>query len=89
LLFYIENFFTFIKNHTIMGKTVGNLLLERRKELKMTQPYLAELAGVSINTLYKIERNEGNPTLEVLRRIGLILGLEVTFKLAESNEDNL
>ncbi|MBB6240336.1 transcriptional regulator with XRE-family HTH domain [Pedobacter sp. AK013] len=72
-----------------MVKTVGDLLLERRKELKMTQPYLAELAGVSINTLYKIERNEGNPTLEVLRRIGLILGLEVTFKLAESNEDNL
>ncbi|MDY0904653.1 helix-turn-helix transcriptional regulator [Pedobacter sp. CFBP9032] len=72
-----------------MGKTVGDLLLERRKELKMTQPYLAELAGVSINTLYKIERNEGNPTLEVLRRIGLILGLEVTFKLAELNEGNL
>lgn len=82
-------FSTFIENHIIMGKTVGDLLLERRKELKMTQPYLAELAGVSINTLYKIERNEGNPTLEVLRRIGLILGLEVTFKLAESNEDNL
>lgn len=72
-----------------MGKTVGDLLLERRKELKMTQPYLAELAGVSINTLYKIERNEGNPTLEVLRRIGLILGLEVTFKLAELNKGNL
>ena len=72
-----------------MGKTVGDLLLERRKELKMTQPYLAELAGVSINTLYKIERNEGNPTLEVLRRIGLILGLEVSFKLAELNEGNL
>lgn len=72
-----------------MGKTVGDLLLERCKELKMTQPYLAELAGVSINTLYKIERNEENPTLEVLRRIGLILGLEVTFKLAELNEGNL
>lgn len=88
-MFCGEKFFNFNENHTIMGKTVGDLLLERRKELKMTQPYLAELAGVSINTLYKIERNEGNPTLEVLRRIGLILGLEVTFKLAELNEGNL
>lgn len=78
----------FTENHIIMGKTIGEMLLERRKELKMTQPYLADLAGVNINTLYKIERNQGNPTLEVLRRIVLILGLEITLKIAELNEDN-
>ena len=37
--------------------------------LKITQRTLAELAGVGINTLTKIERNEGNPSLDVLERI--------------------
>lgn len=36
--------------------------------LKITQRTLAELAGVGINTLTKIERGEGNPTIEVLEK---------------------
>ena len=43
---------------------VGNAIKERRKILKITQRTLAELAGVGINTLTKIERGEGNPTIE-------------------------
>ena len=42
--------------------TIGNAIKERRKMLKITQRTLAELAGVGINTLTKIERNEGNPS---------------------------
>ena len=38
---------------------VGNAIKERRKILKITQRTLAELAGVGINTLTKIERGEG------------------------------
>ena len=49
--------------------TIGNAIKERRKMLKITQRTLAELAGVGINTLTKIERNEGNPSLDVLERI--------------------
>ena len=45
--------------------------------LKITQRTLAELAGVGINTLTKIERNEGNPSLDVLERILDTLGLEL------------
>ena len=48
---------------------VGNAIKERRKILKITQRTLAELAGVGINTLTKIERGEGNPTVEVLEKI--------------------
>ena len=47
---------------------VGNAIKERRKILKITQRTLAELAGVGINTLTKIERGEGNPTIEVLEK---------------------
>ena len=48
---------------------IGNAIKERRKMLKITQRTLAELAGVGINTLTKIERGEGNPTIEVLEKI--------------------
>jgi transcriptional regulator with XRE-family HTH domain len=35
-----------------------NIIKTRRKELKITQPHLAELAGISTNTLYKLERGQ-------------------------------
>lgn len=61
----------------MLVKDIGAFIKRRRKDLKITQPYLAELAGVSVNTLYKIERGEGNPTLDVIERITDVLGLEV------------
>jgi len=45
--------------------------------LGITQPHLAELAGVSTNTLYKLERGQGNPSLEVLNKLAEVLGLEL------------
>lgn len=56
---------------------LGQHLKQRRKALKITQPQLAELAGVSVNTLYKIERGQGNPTLETLHQLAEILGMEL------------
>jgi transcriptional regulator with XRE-family HTH domain len=58
---------------------IGGAIKKRRKSLKITQPDLADLAKISVNTLYKIERGEGNPTLDVLEKIAEVLGLE--FKL--------
>ena len=34
-----------------MGNTIGALLKDRRRQLRMTQFDLAELAGISANTL--------------------------------------
>ena len=65
--------------------TIGNAIKERRKMLKITQRTLAELAGVGINTLTKIERNEGNPSLDVLERILDTLGLEL--RVGTKNRD--
>lgn len=70
-----------------MGKlTIGNAIKERRKQLKITQPHLAELAHMSINTLYKIERNSGNPTLDVLQRVAAVLGMELKLSVKDKNE---
>lgn len=65
---------------------VGNAIKERRKILKITQRTLAELASVGINTLTKIERGEGNPTIEVLEKILDTLGLELQIRIKQRNE---
>ncbi len=56
---------------------LGDMLRNRRKALKITQPRLAELAGVNINTVLRLEKGTANPTLEVLTKIAEILGMEV------------
>lgn len=66
-------------------KELGETLRKRRKSLKVTQPYLAELAQVSTNTVYKIERGQGNPSLEVLIKLTDVLGLEVTIQVRKIN----
>jgi transcriptional regulator with XRE-family HTH domain len=60
---------------------IGLAIKNRRKELKINQPYLAELAGISLNTLYKLERGQGNPSLEVLNKLAAVLGMEITLEV--------
>ncbi|MDO7744247.1 MAG: helix-turn-helix domain-containing protein [Pedobacter sp.] len=55
----------------------------RRKELKLSQSYVADLAGVSLNTISKIERGEANPTVDVLHKIADVLGLELKFEIKD------
>ncbi len=70
------------QNHNIMlAKEIGQTIKDRRKELGITQPHLAELAQVSTNTLYKIERGQGNPTLDVLNKLAEILGMELKLEV--------
>jgi y4mF family transcriptional regulator len=60
---------------------IGRIIKDRRKELGVTQPELAELAQISVNTLYKIERGQANPSLIVLEKILDTLGLEIQVKV--------
>jgi y4mF family transcriptional regulator len=61
----------------MLFKQLGIQLKDRRKALGITQPHLAELADISVNTLYKIERGQANPTLEVLQKLTEVLGLDI------------
>lgn len=61
----------------MLVKQFGETIKSRRKELGITQPHLAELAKLSTNTLYKLERGQGNPSLEVLNKLAEVLGLEL------------
>lgn len=63
----------------MLAKDLGEAIKIRRKELDITQPHLAELAQISINTLYKLEKGQGNPTLDVINKLAEVLGMELTF----------
>ena len=55
-------------------------LKSQRHHLGLTQQKLAELASVSLPTIQNMERNVGNPSLDVLTRVvgalGLVLSIE-------------
>lgn len=65
----------------MLANTIGESIKNRRKELEITQPHLAELAKVSVNTLYKIERGQGNPSLHVLNKLADVLGMELKLEV--------
>jgi transcriptional regulator with XRE-family HTH domain len=69
----------------MLVNTIGESIKNRRKELRITQPHLAELAQISINTLYKIERGQGNPSLKVLNQLADVLGMELKLEVKKIN----
>jgi transcriptional regulator with XRE-family HTH domain len=69
----------------MLVNTIGESIKNRRKELRITQPHLAELAQISVNTLYKIERGQGNPSLKVLNQLADVLGMELKLEVKKIN----
>jgi transcriptional regulator with XRE-family HTH domain len=68
--------------------SIGTLIKKRRKDLRITQPHLSELAGISVNTLYKIETGVANPTMDILKKIVEVLGMEITLAIREIYPQN-
>jgi transcriptional regulator with XRE-family HTH domain len=52
---------------------IGKNLKQLRKEMKLTQVQLAKKAGISSNYYARIERDEENPSLEVLKELSKAL----------------
>lgn len=65
---------------------IGPVIRERRKLLGITQPDLAEMAQVSVNTLYKLERGEFNPSVKILNQLAEVLGLELRIGLKKTDQ---
>lgn len=68
----------------MLVQEIGKSIKLRRKALKITQPDLAQLAKVATNTLYKIERGQANPTLDIIEKITDVLGMEITLEIKKS-----
>ena len=62
-------------------KTLGIQIKERRKALKITQKGLADLAGISINTVVAAERGQGDPKISTYLAICNVLGLKLIVQL--------
>ena len=62
-------------------KTLGIQIKERRKALKITQKELADLAGISINTVVAAERGLGDPKISTYLAICNVLGLKLIVQL--------
>ncbi len=69
----------------MLAKQLGETIRKRRKELGITQPHLAELATISTNTLYKLERGQSNPSLTVINKLLEVLGMELTIEVKKNN----
>ena len=65
----------------INSVNIGKIVQERRNELGLKQQDLAEMADVTIKSIYAIENNKGNPTIEVLSKVLNVLGLEIKVQI--------
>ncbi|MDP3434025.1 MAG: helix-turn-helix transcriptional regulator [Bacteroidota bacterium] len=61
--------------------------IKARKEiLAVNQEYLAELSGIGIATLKRLESGKGNITLKNLQKVADVLGLEVNIELKKTGK---
>ena len=69
----------------LLISSIGKQIKERRATLGITQKDLSELAGISPNTLYKVERGQANPSLSVLIKIAEVLGMELKMEVKQTS----
>ena len=63
---------------------LDKVLKEQRTILGISQLDLAEMAGVSLATIKDIERGKGNPSLNTIRKILEVLGMEMHFCIRQT-----
>lgn len=64
-----------------------NLLIEKRKKLKLTQNKLSKKVDVSHTSIARIENGEMNPTLSLFISIANELGYDLILQKTEENEN--
>ena len=63
---------------------LNEVMKKRRKELEISQLDLAEMAEVSLATGKDIERGKGNPSLNTVKRILMVLGMEIHYEIRKT-----
>ena len=66
--------------------SVANNLKQYRKKVKMTQTELAKRAGVSRQSIYAIETQKSEPSLDLAFNLASILNVEITDLFVWSND---
>lgn len=68
--------------------TLGNNIKKYRKILKLSQEDLAKKSNLSRNAIYNYENNKRQPSIDILNKIALALGITVNDLLEESESKN-
>lgn len=63
---------------------LNEVMKKRRKELEISQLDLAEMAEVSLATVKDIERGKGNPSLNTVKWILMVLGMEIHYEIRKT-----
>lgn len=56
----------------------------RRETLSITQQDLAEMAQVGLATIKDIERGNGNPSLNTVKKILDVIGIEIEYRIRQT-----
>jgi transcriptional regulator with XRE-family HTH domain len=63
------------------NQKIGKIIQERRGYLNLTQKDVAEMAGITFKSISEIELGLRNPSLNTLKSILDVLGLELTVQI--------
>ena len=63
---------------------IGTVIKERRALLGISQQDLSDYSGVGISTVKDLERGKGNPSIETLKKILDVMGLEMVLQVKQT-----
>lgn len=63
---------------------IGVIVRQRRELLKLLQPQLATISGISVRTLQLLEKGKGNPSLKTIIGLADTLGLELKLQIKDA-----
>jgi transcriptional regulator with XRE-family HTH domain len=63
------------------NQQIGKIIQERRDYLNLTQKDAAEMAGITFKSISDIELGIRNPTVNTLKSVLDVLGLELTIHI--------
>ena len=61
---------------------IGTMIKERRAILGISQQDLSDYSGVGISTVKDLERGVANPSLQTLRKILDVVGMEMVLQVS-------
>ena len=67
------------------NQQIGKIIHERRGYLNLTQKDVAEMAGITFKSISEIELGIRNPSLNTLKSILEVLGLELKVQIKSMN----
>lgn len=61
----------------MIRKSIGQLIIEKRKKLKLTQKQLAEKSGVGLRFIRELEKDKSTLQMNKVNQVLFLFGLEL------------